>query len=160
MQAQCVKFRSTCRWKIACIRCCKTFHTIPELLHMFQVKIWGYLEYRTSLIYHCNAELLDTFDGLQKDFLRSMKTNRAYAALWYIFVIAENTPRYCNAWFDPPYEAWHRATTLPEFFCCTAGLRQDIESLCCLPLMCWPLPPAVAFHQAFYYRLDTRVQLA
>ena len=86
MQTLFLQLRTTCKWKIARIRCTKAFHTRRDQLHLFQAKIWSYLEYRTSVIYHCNYELLGDLDALQTNFLCSLRITREVAALQYNFL--------------------------------------------------------------------------
>lgn len=86
MGRMCEQLVSACKWKVACIHRCKAFHTISDQLQIFKSKIWSYLEYRTSAIYHCTAAFLDEIDGIQTCFLRRLNLSVTDAALHYNFL--------------------------------------------------------------------------
>ena len=58
-----------CRWKAKGLLRARVFHTQGDLVLQYKSKILGYIEYRTSAIYHCNAELLQQLDITLVDFL-------------------------------------------------------------------------------------------
>ena len=82
----CLQLVQTSKWKIACILRSRAFHDNADLLHIFKAKIWSYLEYRTSVIYHCNGDLLAEIDSLQERFLAKIGMCRKVAALHYSFL--------------------------------------------------------------------------
>ena len=86
MTQMCLQLVQTSKWKIACILRSRAFHDNADLLHIFKAKIWSYLEYRTSVIYHCNGDLLAEIDSLQERFLAKIGMCRKVAALHYSFL--------------------------------------------------------------------------
>ena len=83
MEDACIDLVNACNWKVASLLKTRRFHTPAYLLGLYKAQLLGFVEYRTSAIYHATRKTQEPLDNVQRRFLKEVGVSEVDALLTF-----------------------------------------------------------------------------
>ena len=71
--------RDKAMWKVRSILRTQRYFDVDDIILHYKTRVLGYIEYRTSGIYHCTSSLLEEINKIQDRLLRAAEVTRELA---------------------------------------------------------------------------------